>query len=287
MQRGRLIVVEGLDKAGKSTQCAAVAEHINLRQRQQLDQQQLDQHHHQASVVGPGPGPGPGLARIQRFPERSPAAAPATGALLDAYLRGEREIASWQASHLLFAANRWERAGALERELVERGATLVLDRYCYSGWAYSVAGSGGGVDLAWARACDAGLPRPDLVVFLDLDAGGASARGDGSGATAPATGTAPATETTSPSTSPSPSPYGHERYEHIPMQRRVQAAFDDILARAAAAGGDGDGVGACIFARVDADQPVAAVRQAVLAAVDGLLAQACPPLRRIGPAPAP
>lgn len=43
-----------------------------------------------------------------------------------------------EAIHLLFSANRWERANHIIKTL-EAGTTLVIDRYCYSGVAYSAA----------------------------------------------------------------------------------------------------------------------------------------------------
>lgn len=56
------------------------------------------------------------------------------------------------------------------------GTTLVVDRYAYSGVAYSAAKGAQGMDLDWCRAADAGLPAPDLVVFLHISREAAAAR---------------------------------------------------------------------------------------------------------------
>ncbi len=55
--------------------------------------------------------------------------------------------------------------------------TLVVDRYAYSGAAYTAAKRVPGCGLDWCRAPDAGLPAPDVVLFMTLPPGAAAARG--------------------------------------------------------------------------------------------------------------
>lgn len=43
-----------------------------------------------------------------------------------------------EAIHLLFSANRWEKANSLLK-MLEHGTTVVVDRYCFSGVAFSAA----------------------------------------------------------------------------------------------------------------------------------------------------
>lgn len=43
-----------------------------------------------------------------------------------------------EAIHLLFSANRWEKANGI-LETLEQGMSLIIDRYCFSGVAYSAA----------------------------------------------------------------------------------------------------------------------------------------------------
>ena len=70
----------------------------------------------------------------------------------------------------------------------------MCDRYAYSGVAFTAAK---GLDLQWCKHCDSGLPAPDCIIFMDLDADDASQRGN----------------------------YGEERYERIDFQRNVKEKF--------------------------------------------------------------
>ena len=112
--------------------------------------------------------------------------------MIDAYLRGTAELDD-RAVHLLFSANRWEAARALEAQLMA-GMTVLCDRYAFSGVAFSTAK---GLPLAWCRAPDVELPTPDLTLFLDLAPEQAAARGG----------------------------YGAERYEKEVLQARVRTLF--------------------------------------------------------------
>lgn len=75
--RGAFIVLEGADRAGKTTQCTRLVEHLRARG--------LD-------------------ARLWRFPDRSTT----IGRMIDAYLKSQAELDD-AAVHLLFSANRWEK----------------------------------------------------------------------------------------------------------------------------------------------------------------------------------
>ena len=103
------------------------------------------------------------------------------------------------AIHLLFSANRWE---ALPQLLSALGAgqTLILDRYIYSGIAFSVAK---GLDYSYCRMPDVGLPKPDAVIFLDLPPELAEGR-EG---------------------------FGGERYEKRELQEKVRKVFDEVRRR--------------------------------------------------------
>lgn len=74
---------------------------------------------------------------------------------------------------------------------------MLCDRYYYSGMVYSAAKENPSLPLSWARAPEVGLPRPDLVVFLDLPQEVAEERGG----------------------------WGEERYEKRDMQERVRGLF--------------------------------------------------------------
>ncbi|XP_008048028.1 thymidylate kinase isoform X3 [Carlito syrichta] len=105
-RRGALIVLEGVDRAGKTTQCCKLVEALcDAGQR----------------------------AQMLRFPERSTE----IGKLLSSYLEKKSEIEA-HAVHLLFSANRWEQVPLIKEKLSE-GVTLVVDRYAFSGVAYTSA----------------------------------------------------------------------------------------------------------------------------------------------------
>lgn len=119
-----------------------------------------------------------------------------TGQIINTYLTDPSTALCDQAIHLLFAANRWEAAPRLAA-LLASGTTVVCDRYYYSGMVYSVAKQNPALPPRWARAPEVGLPRPDLVVFLDLEGDVARARGG----------------------------WGDERYERREVQERVRRLF--------------------------------------------------------------
>ncbi|EMD38984.1 hypothetical protein CERSUDRAFT_112696 [Gelatoporia subvermispora B] len=131
-KRGAFIVVEGLDRSGKSTQSTQLLEKLRS-----------------AGID----------AKLLNFPDRTTT----IGKMIDSYLRSESELDD-RAIHLLFSANRWEAASSIESSL--RAGTLILcDRYAFSGLAFSAAK---GLPYTWCRAPDVGLPAPDLTLLLDV-----------------------------------------------------------------------------------------------------------------------
>ncbi len=146
-RRGLLIVLEGCDRSGKTSLCKRLVEGLNSAQ-----------------------APEGVRAEAMRFPDRSTQ----VGQLIDKYLRGQRQLDD-RAVHLLFSGNRWERAGQIRRAVEEEGVTLVVDRYAFSGVAFSAAKDG--LSLEWCKQPDRGLPRPDLVCFLDVSPEEARKRG--------------------------------------------------------------------------------------------------------------
>ncbi|KAI1708388.1 thymidylate kinase domain-containing protein [Ditylenchus destructor] len=145
--RGALIVLEGIDRSGKTTQSEKLLKYLKQEGRD---------------------------ARIQRFPDRGEKI---TGKLIDEYLRNAKDINdSKQVMHLLFSANRWALAEKMREDLKE-GTTLIVDRYSFSGVTYSMAKD---LDKNWVCQPEVGLPRPDLVLFFDVDPDETSSR-DGFG----------------------------------------------------------------------------------------------------------
>lgn len=144
--RGALILFEGIDRCGKSTQAGLLAEYV------------------QSKTTG----------ESIRFPDRTSY----IGKLINDYLANTKdtENVSDQTIHLLFSANRWEAAKGIEEKLMA-GTTLVCDRYAYSGVSFSSAKGTPGMDLEWCKTCDRGLPSPDCVIYLDMPVEEAAKRG--------------------------------------------------------------------------------------------------------------
>ncbi|CAG5861789.1 thymidylate kinase [Menidia menidia] len=165
-KRGALIVLEGVDKAGKTTQCKRLVD---------------------ALLAGGRP------AEIMRFPDRTTT----IGKMISAYLERKSDLED-HAVHLLFSANRWELV-PLMKEKLEQGITLVVDRYAFSGVAFTSAKPGFCLD--WCMKPDVGLPKPDLVMFLQLSPADAALRGQ----------------------------FGDERYETKVFQKAVQQKFEHLM----------------------------------------------------------
>lgn len=145
-----LIVIEGLDGAGKSTQVRLMKEYL-------------------ARVC-------PRLEYIH-FPRYN---APVYGGLIGKFLRGgfgEIDKVHPQLVALLFAEDRHGAAPQI-RSVLAAGGTVLLDRYVYSNIAYQCAKMPGSEEAEelreWILNTEYGqfdLPRPDLNIFLDVPIG--------------------------------------------------------------------------------------------------------------------
>lgn len=165
-KRGALIVLEGVDRAGKTTQCKRLVQALEQSGRP---------------------------AEMMRFPDRTTT----IGQLISAYLEKKSELED-HTVHLLFSANRWELVPLMKKKL-EQGITLVVDRYAFSGVAFTSAKPGFSLD--WCMRPDVGLPKPDVVMFLQLSPAEAALRGQ----------------------------YGEERYETSLFQKTVLQRFEELL----------------------------------------------------------
>lgn len=132
----RLIVLEGLDGAGTTTQSRRLVEHLRGRGR---------------------------LAHLTREPSDGP-----IGRLIREMLTGHHALPDGQISQstfgLLFAADRLDH---LQREVEPRlaaGALVVSDRWYHSSLAYQ----GTGADRDWIATLNARARRPDLTIFLQV-----------------------------------------------------------------------------------------------------------------------
>lgn len=145
-----LIVLEGLDGAGKSTQVKMLRDYLAMRT---------------------------GELEYIHFPRYD---APVYGSLISRFLRGEfgsNDTVHPQLVALLFAEDRHGAAPGIKQALDE-GKTVLLDRYVYSNIAYQCAKL---ADISQRRALrdwifnteyvDFQLPVPDLNLFLDVPIG--------------------------------------------------------------------------------------------------------------------
>lgn len=158
-RRGAFIVMEGVDRCGKTTQSKLLLQRLLA-----------------AGMA----------AQAMRFPNRSTA----TGRIINEYLTSSSDNDQHQkplddcSIHLLFSANRWEASSDI-LETLANGTTIVCDRYAHSGVAFTSSKNAVGdndndnqqLSLEWCRAPDRGLPAPDCVIYLQLSADQAEERG--------------------------------------------------------------------------------------------------------------
>ncbi|XP_045535767.1 thymidylate kinase [Papilio machaon] len=164
LKRGALIVIEGVDRTGKSTQSKNLVENLNNRKIK---------------------------AEYVNFPDRSTE----IGKVINSYLKSKNDLSD-ETIHLLFSANRWEKARSLIKKL-EEGISIIVDRYCYSGVAFTAAK---GYDINWCKSPDSGLPKPDKVFFLTMPLENILQRNG----------------------------FGNERYEVLDFQKRVSEMYDKL-----------------------------------------------------------
>lgn len=163
--RGAFVVFEGVDRCGKSSQTRTLVEALNASGTK---------------------------AELWCYPDRTTD----IGKMINAYLTNNADLSD-AAVHLLFSANRWEKSALMERKLKE-GITLIVDRYSFSGLAFTAAKELPGLDLDWCMAPERGLIAPDAVLYLQISIEEAAKRGG----------------------------FGEERYEKVELQQKVKAQFD-------------------------------------------------------------
>ena len=142
-----LVVMEGLDGSGKSTQVRKLREHLESLS---------------------------GTVEYIHFPRYD---APVYGELISRFLRGDfgsNEQVHPQLVALLYAEDRHGAAPQM-KSVLSRGGTVLLDRYVYSNIAYQCAKLANPDESEnlreWILNTEFGtfnLPRPDLNIFLDV-----------------------------------------------------------------------------------------------------------------------
>lgn len=167
MTRGQLILIEGLDRTGKTTQTEILYKKLK-----------------------------PNVELI-KYPKRDTP----IGKIINEYLTNLDYSLPNQSIHLLFSANRWELMDHII-SLLKEGKNVILDRYVYSGVAYSAAKETSRMDWQWCLSPDKGLLRPDLTIFLTQDDITRQSDRDG---------------------------FGDERYEISSFQQKVKSQFESLF----------------------------------------------------------
>jgi len=127
-----IIAIEGSDQAGKKTQTAMLAKALKSQKIK---------------------------TTVFDFPDYSTV----IGKEIDAYLHGKRKFPP-EIIHYLYAANRWEKVEEIKKSAA-KNSILIMNRYYHSNIVYGIAN---GLKEKWLESLDAGVPKSDLVIVLDV-----------------------------------------------------------------------------------------------------------------------
>jgi len=130
LRRGKIIVIEGIDKAGKTTQANLLLKKLKGKKYVKFD-----------------------------FPDYSTP----VGIEIKQFLDGKRDYSD-EVKMMLLSANRWEKKSEIE-SIIGKGTTIIMNRYYQSNLVYGLSK---GLKLKWLLALDEGLPKADLVVVIDI-----------------------------------------------------------------------------------------------------------------------
>ncbi|HEU4443578.1 MAG TPA: dTMP kinase [Nitrososphaeraceae archaeon] len=133
MNNGKIIVVEGTDKAGKGTQSRLLINALKIS--------------------------GVRCAKID-FPDYTTP----IGQEIRAFLDGRRNY-TMEVKHMLLSANRWEKKNEIER-MKKKDTIIIMNRYYQSNLVYGVSHDLG---LEWLLNLDKGLPKEDLAIVLEVN----------------------------------------------------------------------------------------------------------------------
>lgn len=198
----KLIVLEGLDGAGTTTQARRLADALAAHGR---------------------------TAHVTREPSDGP-----VGRLIREMLTGGHAIPGQSISQatfgLLFAADRLDHVQREVEPALAAGHVVISDRWYHSSLAYQ----GTGAERDWIRVLNGRARKPDLTVFLRVRAAVAAERRVAAGR-------------------------AQELFEDLPMQEKVAAGYEEVLAELAAAGE--------AITILDGEQSLDSVTEAIVAAV--------------------
>ena len=137
MTRGRLIILEGIDGAGTTTQTERLVAHLRQQGRTAV------------STREPSGGP---IGRLLRE------------VLLGQHRMPGGDSVDGRTMALLFAADRLDHLQREVEPLLAEGADVVSDRYLMSSLAYQAEEA----DREWVALLARGIRSPDLTILLDI-----------------------------------------------------------------------------------------------------------------------
>jgi len=130
--RGALVVLEGIDQAGKETQARSL----------------------QTAIVASGL-----RSEVRHYPDYETQIGRLIRSLLSDGIASDPRTRA-----MLFAANRWEKDPELRR-LCDTNALVCVDRYTASNIVYGLSQ---GLEETWLRGLESGLLGADLTVLVDI-----------------------------------------------------------------------------------------------------------------------
>jgi dTMP kinase len=130
LPKGKIIVFEGIDKAGKTTQAKLLEKKLGSK-----------------------------CVRID-FPDYSTP----VGKEIKQFLDGKRDYPD-EVKMILLSANRWEKKIQIEN-IVGKGTIVIMNRYYQSNLVYGISK---GLKLDWLLSLDEGMPKADLVIVIDIN----------------------------------------------------------------------------------------------------------------------
>ena len=132
MRKGKIIALEGPDKAGKMTQSKLLVDSLRKSGR---------------------------ISVVMDFPDYSTP----IGVEISAFLEDKRDYSN-EVKHMLMSANRWERKREIE-SLVKTGTVVVINRYYHSNLVYGISN---GLNIDWLLNLDKGLPKEDIAIVINI-----------------------------------------------------------------------------------------------------------------------
>jgi dTMP kinase len=132
LRKGKIIALEGPDKAGKMTQSKLLVDSLRKSGR---------------------------ISVVMDFPDYSTP----IGMEISAFLEDKRDYSN-EVKHMLMSANRWERKREIE-SLVKTGTIVVINRYYQSNLVYGISN---GLNIDWLLNLDKGLPKEDIAIVINI-----------------------------------------------------------------------------------------------------------------------